>query len=61
MSTSDDATRRQGILFNPYRVVNLYIDFTMGFGLRPTPAAIIVMTLWGLVREKTRERLQKKK
>ena len=32
------------ILFNPYGVVNLYIDFTTGFGLRPSPAAIIVMT-----------------
>lgn len=50
---------RQGILFNPfYRVVNLYIVFTTGFGLRPPPAAIIVMTPLGSGKEKLRERLQ---
>jgi len=45
-------------LFNPYRVVNLYIDFTTGFGLRPTPAVIIVMTPLGSGKEKLRECLQ---
>jgi len=45
-------------LFNPYRVVNLYIDFTTGFGLRPSPAAIVVMTPAGSGNVKSRERLQ---
>jgi len=48
------ANYHQGILFNPYGVVTLLRIFTTGFGLRPAPAAIIVMTPPGSDKKKTR-------
>ena len=38
-------------------LLNLYIDFTTGFGLRPTPAAIVVMTPLGSGKKKLYEYL----
>jgi len=53
MTGKDKYPQGHGILFNPYGVVNFLLsaDFTTGFGLRPTPAAIIVMTPSGSGKE----------
>jgi len=39
-----------GILFNPSGVVDFIFSITTGFGLWPSPAAILMMTLLGSVR-----------
>ncbi len=51
---------RSGYFVQPLRGCKSFVDFTTGFGLRPPPAAIIVMTPSGSGKEKLRERLQKK-
>jgi len=43
----------------PLQGCKFFMNFTTGFGLWPTPAAIIVMTPPGSGEEKLRERLQK--
>ena len=48
---------RHGILFNPFRVVIVLLIVYHGFGLRPAPAAIIVVTPLGSGKEKFSERL----
>ena len=47
---------RQCILFNPLQGCKTFVKFTTGFDLRPSPAAIIVMTPSGSSKEIWRAR-----